>query len=371
MSRSRILSRYLFRAGLSSWAGVTVILLAIMLATRLARFLGEAAKGNIDPSLLAILVGLSSVQYLTILIPVSLLIGVMLTLGRLYSESEIDAMHAGGLGLGGLYRPFVLLGLVLAGVGAILSLWLSPLAGRTADFMVKQAGSSMAYAVFEPGRFQTLPDDRGVLYVQDFRAGDGRLNQVFAEVVTPRERSIILAEQGQFTIDASNQHRLVLREGTRRDQAVVDRSVQWAQFGEHGLTVTPPVFRYTPSKTALKPTADLLGAGVREDQAEWHWRLATPISTLLMVLIAVPLARTTARKGRYGRLGWGIVAFLIYFNLLGLGQAWLESGQLPMMLGLWWVHILVLSIALGLWLRAGRYRQRYQQGLLWEQGVNR
>jgi len=361
---TRILSTYLFREAFRSWAGVTVILLAIMLATRLARFLSEAAKGNIDPSLLAVLVGLSSVQYLTILIPVSLLIGVMLTLGRLYSESEIDAMQAGGLGMGGLYGPFVRLGTLLAFCGAALSLWLSPLAGRTADFLIKEASSSMAYAAFEPGRFQTLPDDRGTLYLESFDSRKGQLAQVFAEVTSTGDQSVILAESGRFTIDQRNRHRLVLQNGTRIDRAIDGSEVQITRFGEHGLAMTPPAFDYKSSKSALKSSLDLLSSPSLADRAEWHWRLATPVSTLLMVLIAVPLARTSARKGRYGRLGWGILAFLMYFNVLGLGQAWLESGQLPMWIGLWWVHIIVLSIVLGLWLRAGRYRQRYQQGLL-------
>lgn len=364
MIHSGILRRYLFRAGLSSWAGVTTILLAIMLATRLARFLGEAAKGNIDPSLLAILVGLSSIQYLTILIPVSLLIGVMLTLGRLYSESEIAAMQAGGLGMGGLYGPFMRLALGLAVVGALLSLWLSPLAGRTADFLVKEAASSMAYAAFDPGRFQQLPDGRGVLYMERFDNESGRLERVFAHVASAEENSIVLAQSGRFAIDADNRHRLLLKDGARRDQVFADDSRQWIDFGEHGLSVLPPAFQYAPSKTSLKASGDLLTSELLEDRAEWHWRMATPISTFLLVLIAVPLARTSSRGGRYGRLGWGIVAFLLYFNLLGMGQAWLESGQLPLWLGLWWVHALVVFIALGLWLRAGRYRQRYRQGLL-------
>lgn len=364
MSPSAILRRYLFRAGLSSWAGVTTILLAIMLATRLARFLGEAAKGNIDPSLLAVLVGLSSIQYLTILIPVSLLIGVMLTLGRLYSESEIAAMQAGGLGMGGLYGPFMRLALGLAIVGALLSLWLSPMAGRTADFLVKEAASSMAYAAFDPGRFQQLPDGRGVLYMEGFDNDTGNLDRVFAHVRGPEESSVVLARSGRFAIDSDNRHRLLLQNGARRDEVLADLSRQWVEFDAHGLSVLPPAFQYAPSKTSLKASGELLHSHLLSDRAEWHWRMATPISTFLLVLIAIPLSRTSSRGGRYGRLGWGIVAFLLYFNLLGMGQAWLESGQLPLWMGLWWVHALVLLIALGLWLRAGRYRQRYQQGLL-------
>ncbi len=362
--RYATLGRYLFREAWQSWAAVTVVLLAIMLATRLARFLAEAAKGNIDPSLLLVLVGLSSVRYLTILIPVSLLIGVMLTLGRLYRDSEIDGMHAGGLGLGGLYRPFLLLGTVLALLGALLSLWLSPLAGRTADFLIKEAANRMTFAVFEAGRFRELPDDRGTLYMERYEADSGEMRRVFAEVAGSEERSVILAREGEFTVDENGRHRLLLRDGSRWDRDTAEGSTRLTRFEEHGLAVTPPAFVYRLSKTSLKPSAALWGSPDPEDIAELHWRVATPLSTLLLVLLAVPLSRTSARKGRYGRLGWGVLAFVLYFNMLGMGQAWLESGQLPGWMGLWWVHIVVAAIGATLWLRAGRYRQRYRQGLL-------
>ena len=77
----RILERYLLAEAARTWAAVTAVLMAVMLSTRFARFLGEAAKGSIPPELLWKVVLLSSLQYLTILIPISLLLGAMLSLG--------------------------------------------------------------------------------------------------------------------------------------------------------------------------------------------------------------------------------------------------------------------------------------------------
>lgn len=364
MKGQSVLGRYLFREAWQSWAAVTVVLLAIMLATRLARFLGEAAKGNIDPSLLLTLVGLSSVRYLTILIPVSLLIGVMLTLGRLYRDSEIDAMHAGGLGLGGLYRPFLRLGFLLALLGGMLSLWLSPFAARTADFLVKEAASRMAFAVFEPGQFRSLPDGRGTLYMESYDPESGALSEVFAEVRSPEMNSIVMARSGRFRIDDNGRHALLLEDGSRLDVLSDGSETRLTRFGQHGLAVTPPEFVYSMSRSAFRPTMELWFSDSLQDAAELHWRLATPISTWLLVLLAVPLAKTSARKGRYGRLGWGVLGFVLYFNLLGMGQAWLESGRLPLWLGLWWVHLIVAAIGCALWLRAGRYGARIRQGML-------
>ena len=66
---------------------------------------------------------------------------------------------------------------------------------------------------------------------------------------------------------------------------------------------------------------------------------------LLLALLAVPLSRIEARAGRYSKVAMGIVIYIVYFNLLGIAQAWLESGKLPAWIGLWWVH-LVLALAI-------------------------
>jgi lipopolysaccharide export system permease protein len=80
----------------------------------------------------------------------------------------------------------------------------------------------------------------------------------------------------------------------------------------------------------------------------------------------VPLSRSQPRQGRYARLGVGLLVFIIYFNLLSAGQAWLEKGTLPLAAGLWWVHALMLLLALALlasqngWYRRWRYRMSKQ-----------
>jgi lipopolysaccharide export system permease protein len=105
-----ILDRYLLREAGGAWLAVTLVLLSIMLATRFARFLGEAATGILPRELLFKVVALSSLQYLVILIPVSLLLAIMLAMGRLYKDSEIAAMSGCGVSMKQLYRPFMGLG---------------------------------------------------------------------------------------------------------------------------------------------------------------------------------------------------------------------------------------------------------------------
>ena len=88
--------------------------------------------------------------------------------------------------------------------------------------------------------------------------------------------------------------------------------------------------------------------------AQLHYRLASPLLALAFALLAVPLARSSPRQARYGRILLGFLAYLVGTNLMILGTDWLASGWLPMPVGLWWLEVPLLSIALLLYLRDGR-----------------
>ena len=72
-----------------------------------------------------------------------------------------------------------------------------------------------------------------------------------------------------------------------------------------------------------------------------------PISTILLALLAVPLARSRPREGRYGRIAIGLLVFIIYFNLLSAAKAWTEEATISPALGLWWVHGCVVLFTAG------------------------
>jgi lipopolysaccharide export system permease protein len=85
-------------------------------------------------------------------------------------------------------------------------------------------------------------------------------------------------------------------------------------------------------------------------------RLATPLMALVLAVLAVPLARLRPRQGRYARVGYFILVYLVYKGVLILAGDSMGRGQVPQWLGMWWVHGIVLSLALLAWWRADRMR---------------
>ncbi|MGQ0698645.1 MAG: LPS export ABC transporter permease LptF [Panacagrimonas sp.] len=341
----RTLDRYLLRETAVATVAVTLVLLAIMLSARFARFLGAVASGELPRDVLAQVVGLSSVQYLVLLIPAALLLAVMLTLGRLYKDSEVAAMMGCGVSLGGLYRPFLWLSLAMALITAWLAFEAGPWAGRQVDYISKDARRLVQYTPFEPGRFKAVGDGRAVFYTEQMDTNGQKLTTVFARIEEPDagvgSESVVIASEGRQQMDTTTGERKVTLFGGWRYAGLPGRpDYNVTRFEEFETRITPPEFVYSSSKRKLAQTRDLMASDDREDKAELAWRIAAPVSVFVLGLLAVPLSHLRPRQGRYGKLAIGIVLYLVYSNLMGLGQAWIAKGEMPAVIGLWWVHLL-------------------------------
>ena len=82
--------------------------------------------------------------------------------------------------------------------------------------------------------------------------------------------------------------------------------------------------------------------------------IMSPIMALVLTVVAVPLSRLRPRQGRYARVGFAIIVYFIYSNLLSASKVWVEKGTLSPVIGVWWVHLLLLSFGIYLLLREAR-----------------
>ncbi|MGH8456091.1 MAG: LPS export ABC transporter permease LptF [Stenotrophobium sp.] len=351
--KAGILDRYLLREAGGAWLAVTLVLLAIMLATRFARFLGEAASGILPRDLLFEVVALSSLQYLVILIPASLLLAIMLALGRLYKDNEVAAMSGCGVGMAQLYRPFLALGVLLAIFAAALAFYIGPWAGRTAEYVSKDAARFIQYNPFEAGHFKDVAGGRATVYTASMDAAGDHLGAVFARIHETGGDTIVVARGGSQVVNTKTGGREVtLTDGYRYRGEAGKAQFDIMRFAQFTTHIQPPDFNFVTDKRRLYRTSELWSSSDPEDRAELQWRLAAPLSVLILALLAVPLSHIGPRQGRYGKLVIGILAYLVYSQLIAMGQAWIAKGQLAPAAGLWWTHLLMLSVAL--WLIARR-----------------
>jgi lipopolysaccharide export system permease protein len=346
-----ILRRYIFRETLGAWLVVTVVLLAVLMSNQFARVLGEAATNRVPRDAVLQLMGLTTLNYLTILVPVAFLLGVMLALGRLYRDSEMAAMMACGVGYGTLYRAVLPLVAVVAAALAWLSLEAAPWALRQVEEIQFEVQRSATLGVLEAGRFITLGDPDTVLYAEQV-SDEGVLGNLFVQRLRGERIEVILAERGErvFAADGVSQS-FVLRNGRRYEGEPGRRDFRLIEFEEHGIPLPTVPERTAERRVEARAMSELLADPAGENLAEIHWRVGVPITLLVVAVLAVPLSRSPPRAGRFGKVGAGILIYLVYTNLLTAGRVALERGDVPAWLGLWWVHALVAGIAAVLLLR--------------------
>ncbi len=342
---SRILSRYLLRETLQTWLVVTATLLTILLTNQLAAVLGDAAANKLPRDAIFELIGLTSLQYLTVLVPVSLFLSVMLALARLYHDSEMAAIMACGIGPAGLYRPLLGFALVLAALVGWVSLAMAPEAAGRVVALADAAKRDVSLSLLKPGQFARLGQTSAVVYAGGV-GDDGRLLDVFVQRRVGDRIEVILAEEAwQTAVDAQGQRTLVFARGRRYEGAPGEAGFRIFTFAEHGIPWAPSPRRDGARDPALLSTVALAASAEPAYRAELHWRLAAPLTLLVLAVLAVPLARTEPRKGRFGGIGQAVLIYLVYANLLGAGRGWLERGEVPAVLGLWWVHGVFLGAA--------------------------
>ncbi len=356
---TRILDRYIFREIASTWLGVTMVLLLILLTNQFARVLGDVAKGKLPKGADFEVIGLSALQYLTILVPIGLFLAIMLALGRLYRDSELPAMMACRMGPSGVYRPLMWLMLPLvAGVG-----WLSIDGGPRAYSMIDRIGAEARreadLASIEPGRFTVFGPDHAVVYGNSL-AADGSMQKVFMQrQVDDGSIEVVIAEVGEMVESDDPDYRMLVLYGGRRYEGLPGTTdFRVIEFSEHGVPYRLPVlFTEDPRPRAMK-FWDLARSNEPEHIAEFQWRLSVPLSTVILVILAVPLSRSQPRAGRYGRLAIGLLVFIIYLNMMSAAKAWVEQSTISPALGLWWVHGVMLLYALGLLVVQNGYHRR-------------
>ncbi|MCG8383394.1 MAG: LPS export ABC transporter permease LptF [Gammaproteobacteria bacterium] len=347
-----LIDRYLLKEILLSWVAVTLVLVLVLTGSTLARVLGMAMDGSLPadfvfPFMLAKLIKLSSM-----LIPVGLYLGIIFALGRLYQDSEMAAMRACGVGHGDVFRPVLTATALAVCLITVLVVVISPWASREEQRIRYVATNRPLLSLVNPGRFTEVAVNDAVVYAQSVDPDTSQLNGVFAYNREKDGFSVETAEQASYRqAEGLDGDFIVFVNGERVTKTDTGQMMQITVFEKHGVLVPREIEASARLRHDGKTMAQLRESSDLKDRAEWHWRIAFPITAVLLALLAVPLSRTGPRQGRYGRLALAVLVYLPYSNLLVVGRKWITKGIAPEWLGLWWAHALMLIVVLYLIVR--------------------
>jgi LPS export ABC transporter permease LptF/LPS export ABC transporter permease LptG len=350
----RILDRYIVREifrhaflGLIVFSFVLFVPQLVRLMELLVRHSGSGAQ--IAKLFLYIFPGV-----LTFTIPMAVLVGVLLGLGRMSADSEIIALTALGISRQRMLVPVGVLALTGAIATAALTLWLGPAAYRAlrgieADLLASQASFQIQPRVFD----ERFP--KRVLYVNDVSASGTQWHGVFlAEAgeesgsqLTLAENAIVIAEPKQGKLE------LHLQGGTTHEVNRADPDhYSVTDFGQSdwpievtGLSANQIRALSNPER----PSGDLLrdnGPRWREARVEFQRRVAFPFACLVFALVAVPLGAQPRRGGRAAGTLLSVLLIGLYYSLSVMGAGFAREGKLSPWTGIWLANIALILLAI-------------------------
>lgn len=352
------LDRYLIGELAQAILATLTVLMIVSFGGVFADVLKDIAAGRVPVGMMVPQLGLLLLNWLPLILPMALLLGLMLGVGRLYRDSEMPVLASFGVGPRRLLRPLLWLAVPAAVAVALCSLWLGPWAESESRRMVSEANRNLIVAGLQPGAFTEIPGGGGVVFVGSMSPDGSRFRRVFVHRQSEDRIDVITSNDGELTVDEAGERYLTLNQGFEvegpRGEGLDYRLLRYARNKVH---LPAGESRYDPNDPELMSTPALLGDARPQAAAQLHYRLAPPLLALAFALMAVPLARNPPRQARYGPMLMGFLAYIVSVFVTRLGVSWIEDGKLAPALGLWWLLLPLLAFAAWLYFGDGRLRR--------------
>jgi lipopolysaccharide export system permease protein len=346
-----ILQKYILREWFWTFAAISLVLLVVMFGVTVGELFNDIAGGRVPLGLLGSLLLLKMPDVFNTLLPLSVFVAVIWGQGRLYRDQEMVVMRASGFRWKLMLRPLFNLLIPVAVVVFALGVFFAPLAARTAQAKLENAFRTAAEWGLQTGRFHVLKDGDLILYVEAVEKDGRTLRNIFIQQRQGGREQIWIAEKGYYWLDASEGMRyLTLENGQITEGGSQGLDFGIVRFSRNDIRLPEPQDSNKPLDVKLRPSSELIFSGSPAEAAQMQWRISPAITVVVLGLLALPLAHSAPRESRGGRILFAILTYAIYANVLHISRYWIERGVVPPLLGMWWVHLLVLAIAI-MWLR--------------------
>ncbi len=321
-----LIKRYLAREMLRPVAGIFSFLIVVVLVFYASQLLASAALENLPMDVVLRMAGLRLGLFLDVLIPISLLLGLVVGLGRLQAAHEITALAAVGAGRRRVVLALLIWVVLLALLVAAASMLFRPWAYAVLYDLERGLAAELDLERIEPGRFQ-VGDDQWLIYAEGRSAGG--LDHVMVRQRADEFSGLMRARRLTQEPAGDGALRLIF-EGDVRSYTMIDGDEPdtVARFDRFDLLLEarpPPPreqLRRAMSMRELWSTADPI------EVAELQWRLVAPASVIALALAGIALSRINPRLGQSARVLSATLAATIYFSVLGVLINWIEQGDL-------------------------------------------
>ncbi len=348
----------LFRRSLShelitTAVGSLLILVSIVIAQRTGYLLQLAANGVLPNDAITTMLSFNMLKFMPMLLSLTLFLSILMTLSRWYRDSEMVVWFSSGLSIASFIRPILSFAIPIVILISMLSLFLMPWATSKGEGYKAQLESRDELSAISPGTFKESSNAERVYFIEGFDALGSQVKNIFVQSMHQHKLGLIVAANGSRYIDQNGDNFLVLNSGMRYQGLRDSTEFSSTSFEKYSVRVEPAEVKKNknPIQTISKSSKELFENKDNANNAELQWRLAIPISALILAFLAIPLSALDPRSGRSLNFALALVIYVLYNNMLSIMQAWVAQGKLNAAIGLWPVHLVFLMMAVYLFYR--------------------
>ena len=310
-----------------SFGATLVVLVTIVMTMTLIRTLGQATRGSVNPSEVMMVMGYTVLGYLPPILTLSLFIAIVGTISRMYRDSEMVIWFSSGRGLSGFLPPLFRFAWPVLVVIAVLALGVWPWSNQQTQDLRDRYGKRGDLERVTPGQFQESASGRRVFFLDKDTPDNRSGRNIFISTNERGRETVTSARSGRIDIINNSQY-LLLSNGQRLESSGNGAELKISEFEEYGNRVSGADLADSGDAPAkAQSTLALLLEPTRIHQGELAWRIGLALAALNFVVIAVTVSSVNPRAGRSGNLVFALFAFVVYYNLLNLGQSWIGSGR--------------------------------------------
>jgi lipopolysaccharide export system permease protein len=336
MYKKNILSKSLNMEVLRSSIGVLLIFFLLVVGSRIVGYFEQAAEGNIDPGIILSVIALRFPDFITLLIPLSFFLGLLITIGRLNSEGEIHGYFSAGLSKFNLIKFLLPQAFIYFFITLVLSLYIAPYTKNLSkDLLVIDSFEEQIDAI-QSDEIVSL-DDGGFLYVQT--ADEGLIKGVKLFQVDEDNSFIVISDE-LLTTEKDKTIELNLKNGSFYGGLFSESSKIISNFNNFNFEIDKNI-----SQSNDLSLTKLFDYSSSSDQATFQWNISIPITILILLLYGIYISSSKPREGKFSFLLPGMLIYVSYLSLLILGREFISDNP-GSIFNLWFIHVLFILFLL-------------------------
>lgn len=342
-----------------SFGATLVVLVTIVMTMMLIRTLGQASIGSVNPAEVSLILGFTMLGQLPILLTMSLFIAAVGTLSRMYLESEMVIWLVSGKGLRTLATPMLNFAWPMLLSVFVLMLLIWPWSHQQIGELKNRYERRGDLERVAPGQFQESASGLRVFFIDKDSLDNKEGKNVFISSTDHNKQAMTSAKAGHIEILDDEQY-LVLENGQRVEQTIGKPELKVTQFKSYTTQLNPSAKLEDKSPLKTISSLELMQNPTPGNLGELGWRLGVAFSAFNVIIIALAITSANPRVGRGGNLAQALLIFVVYFNLINLGQSWVGSGKVQLLPFFIALHGGVFVLAYT-WLTARHYNWNWRQ----------